>query len=112
MKKLNTPLYAYATVAYHLMGEISRFEDGEWDYNSKGLVENGVRPLEDHICEIWYDSDKNWIGNWITGGGFVKVEFPKDTTRALTLEEIEKFENMRFRISSGPAYNYSNIQTI
>lgn len=110
---MNTkPLYAYATVAHHQLGDISRFETGEFNLNEDTLVEHGVSELSEHVCEIWEETQDDWIGNWITGMGFVKVKFPKETTRALIPEEIEKFEKMNFRISDGPSYNYSNIQTI
>ena len=35
----------------------------------------------------------NYIGYWIFGLGFSEVRFPVETTRHLTQEEIEKYNN-------------------
>lgn len=71
----------WATTAIHKLGDISR-------------------DLGD-FCEIWYEDDENWIGNWITGYGFVEVKFPKSTTRELAPEESEAQSKMRYALGSG-----------
>lgn len=39
----------------------------------------------------WEEVDDHYIGNWITGFGFINVRFPKDTSRPVTDEEFEWF---------------------
>lgn len=63
--------YMMATVATHKTGDISR-------------------NIPD-LCVIGESDDENYIGNWVTGFGFVDVKFPKATTRELTVEEVEKY---------------------
>lgn len=43
------------------------------------------------ICVIHSEDDNNYIGNWVSGYGFIDVKFPKDTTKELTPKEIEKY---------------------
>lgn len=74
--------YMMATKAMHKLGDISR-DDPD-------------------ICVVFEEDDENYIGNWITGFGFVNVKFPKETTRDLTEEEIEKYDGMGIQIGSGP----------
>lgn len=52
------------------------------------------------LCFIHKEDEKNYIGNWVTGFGFVNVKFPKETTRLLTEVEIEKYDKMGIRINS------------
>ena len=40
----------------------------------------------------------------MTGFGFIKVEFPKETTRELTEEEIERYNKTSIQIGSQPPY--------
>ena len=65
--------YMMATKAHHKMGDISRNNED--------------------ICAIFGDDEKNdaWVGNWITGLGFIHVRFPKATTREPTEEEIRDY---------------------
>lgn len=39
-----------------------------------------------------------------TEAGFINVKFPKETTRVLTKEEIEKYNKMSVQISNQPAH--------
>lgn len=41
------------------------------------------------LCVIHSEDVDNYIGNWVSGFGDVK--FPKNTTRELTSEEVEKY---------------------
>jgi len=77
MKKMNK--YMMATTAIHKLGDISRDEID--------------------ICYVHNETTTHYIGSWVTGLGFVEVLFPKETTRDLTNEEIEKY----IQISDGPA---------
>lgn len=64
--------HVIATKAMHQLGDISR-PDGD--------------------LALISDEDKSdWIGSWMTGFGFINVRFPKETTRDLTDEEVEKYE--------------------
>lgn len=76
------PRYLMGTKAYHQLGEISR---DKYDLFSA----NG-------------ETDKFWIGMWCTGYGFFNVLFPKETSRELTEEEIEKYNKMYIQIGSQP----------
>ena len=75
--------YMMATEAIHQLGDISRNKPD--------------------LCIISSEDDKNYIGSWITGLGFIKVKFPKATTRELTAEEIEHFNNLHIQISNQPS---------
>lgn len=56
------------------------------------------------LCSVHEEDKENYIGNWITGFGFVEVKFPKNTTRELTDEEKDKYNGKQFVIGSGPAF--------
>ena len=75
--------YMMATKAFHKLGDIS----------------SDVPDL----CYIHSEDKDNYIGNWVTGLGFINVKFPKETTRPLTTEEIEKYNKLYVRINSQPA---------
>ncbi len=81
MGKINK--YMMATTAIHQLGDISREDDD--------------------LCCITSEDDKNYYGMWITGFGFFDVKFPKETTRELTEEEIQKFNKMSVKISNQPS---------
>jgi hypothetical protein len=63
------------TKAIHLAGDISR---DEYDY-----------------CYVKRQEGDNYIGAWVEGYGFIDVEFPVETTRECTPEELEYIENAR-----------------
>jgi len=71
-----------ATKAIHKMGDISRDKPD--------------------LCIINSEDESNYIGNWVTGYGFVEVEFPKETTRELTEEEIKNYNKSFIRLSDNP----------
>jgi len=75
--------YMMATKAYHKMGDISRDEED--------------------LCFIHEIGKDYYVGSWVTGFGFINVEFPKETTRELTQEEIDKYNKTYVRIGSQPA---------
>lgn len=64
-----TARYMIATTAVHKLGDISR-----------------DRP---DLCVIHDEDDEAYIGNWVTGLGYINVRFPKASTRELTAEERE-----------------------
>ena len=74
--------YMMATKAIHQLGDISRDEPD--------------------ICLIHDQDEENYIGNWVTGFGFVDVKFPKATTRELTSKEIQKYDKLCVRINNQP----------
>lgn len=76
--------YMMATKAYHYMGDISREEPD--------------------LCYIYKETEDYYVGNWITGYGFINVLLPKETTRELTPEEIENYNNTYVQIGSQPPF--------
>lgn len=72
--------YMMATKAYHQLGDISRDEED--------------------LCVVKDEDEDYYIGNWVEGFGFIDVKFPKETTRELTQEEVEKYHNMELTINS------------
>jgi len=76
--------YMMATKAMHTLGDISR-------------------DVED-ICCIHEEKDDCYIGSWISGYGFINVEFPKETTRELTSDEVKKYNGRNYQISNQPPF--------
>jgi len=72
--KSETPKYMMATTAIHLIGDISRDEPD--------------------LCIVIDEDSENYIGNWVTGFGFVHVNFPKATTKELTAEDVKRYHGM------------------
>ena len=72
------PRYMKATTAIHKAGDISRDEE---DY-----------------CYVQEQNDEGYVGAWVEGYGFIRVLFPFETTRELTPEEQEFFDNQRIVI--------------
>lgn len=70
----------WATKADHLLGDLSRPDGG--------------------YCFVSSQDDTHFIGSWCDGIGYFKVAFPKETTRALTLTEMEWFVSHEIVISS------------
>jgi len=81
---MSIPKYMMATKAIHQLGDISR-DHGD-------------------ICQIFGEDADNYIGNWVTGFGFIDVKFPKATTRDLTTDEIKHYDGRRYRIGSQPSW--------
>ena len=73
-----------ATTAIHKLGTLSR-KDGD-------------------LCRVTKESDTDYYGMWVTGMGFFNVRFPKETTRELTKEEIEKWNSTYIQLSDYPPY--------
>lgn len=73
--------YMMATTAIHKTGDINR--------------------KEPDLCIIFKEEDDNYIGNWVTGFGFIGVKFPKNTTRDLTPEEVEKYHGKVVTMGDG-----------
>ena len=71
-----------ATKAFHLMGNLSR---DEFD-----------------LCFIYSETNDFFVGSWVCGFGFFDVLFPKETTRELTADEIEKYNGQNMAISNTP----------
>lgn len=67
----------WGTTAIHKLGDISRKRP---DYCVVGL-----NPVGGY-----------YIGNWITGFGFIEVKFPVETTKPLSRKEMSAFKKMRF----------------
>jgi hypothetical protein len=72
--------YRMATTAVHNLGDISRDEPD--------------------LCYVRAESGDDYIGEWVTGFGFIHVRFPKATTRKLTPAEHEKYSGRRMGIGS------------
>lgn len=72
------------TQAYHMLGDISRDEPD--------------------LFFARYETEKYWVGSWVTGFGFFNVCFPKSTSRELTDEEIDYYNEKEFRINSQPPF--------
>lgn len=71
-----------ATEAHHqFAGDISR------DTPALAVIEDEI--------------DTHWIGQWVTGLGFLHVHFPKDTTRPLTDEEISLYDGRQVEAGNG-----------
>lgn len=83
MIKFPTPKYFMGTKAFHQLGDISR--DNFDLFLAIGETEN------------------YWIGNWVTGFGFIDVLFPKETSRNLNPAEIEEYNKTYISINSNPA---------
>lgn len=78
-----TPKYLMGTKAFHQLGDIS--SDGYDLFLANAETEN------------------YWVGMWVTGFGFFNVLFPKETSRELTNDEIEKYNKTYVRINSQPS---------
>lgn len=84
--------YMMATKAIHKLGDISR-----------DAPEDGVYGVE-NLCIVCDGDDENYIGNWVTGFGYMEVKFPKSTTRELTEEEKVRCDGMQIAIGGQPAF--------
>ncbi len=62
---------------------------------------------EPNLCIVFEEDEDNYYGNWFSRFGFVKIQFPKSTTRELTSEEVEKWHGQVTMIGDkfGPIIN-------
>lgn len=58
---------------------------------------------EPDLCRISAEHDACYIGNWVTGYGFLEVHFPKETTRELTQEDVNSLHGTLFG-GCGPTF--------
>jgi len=72
--------YMMATTAIHKLGDLSR------------------NPSD--LCRVSKESVTDYYGMWITGMSVFNIRFPKETTRELTKEEIEKYNNTYIQLSN------------
>lgn len=72
------------TTAQHKLGDISRHEGD--------------------LCLIHARAGQDYIGNWVTGLGFVEVRFPVATTRRLTPAEKNRWNGKRIGINGSWSY--------
>lgn len=73
--------YVMATVAMHKVGDISRDEP--------------------HLAVIYGEDGDDWIGEWVTGMGFINVRFPMATTRELTDDERARYDGRTVQAGNG-----------
>lgn len=66
-----TDRFMMATAAHHAFGDISRDEPD--------------------LAVIYGEDEDAYLGQWVTGFGFLNVRFPKATTRELTGEERQRY---------------------
>ncbi len=78
--------FLMATTATHPVGDISRDEPD--------------------LAVITGEDGDDWIGEWVTGVGFINVRFPKATTRELTDEERARYDG-RLVQAGGSAWRIS-----
>lgn len=78
------PRYMMATIAIHKLGNISRETP--------------------QLCNVYGEDDKNFIGSWVEGFGFINVKFPKEATRDLTEKEKKNWNGKLIAINDTPAY--------
>lgn len=71
--------YMMATTAHHKLGDISRDQPD--------------------LAYIDREDGDDFIGQWVTGAGYIEVRFPKTTTRELTAEERERFDGCELEMS-------------
>ncbi len=76
--------YLIGTKALHQTGDISR--EKEDLFRASG------------------ETEKYWVGMWVTGFGFFNVLFPKETSRELTQEERNYYNTISVQIGSQPPY--------
>lgn len=80
--KIEGGKYMIGTLAFHKLGSISREEED--------------------LFRAYGETDKYWVGMWVTGFGFFDVLFPKETSRELTAEEVEKYNKTYVQLASNP----------
>jgi len=60
-----------------------------------------ISRTEPSLAVIEDETDTDWIGQWVTGLGFLNVRFPKATTRALTPDEVELYDGRLVEAGNG-----------
>lgn len=73
--------FMMATTAHHALGDISRDEPS--------------------LVVITGQIGDQWIGEWVTGVGYINVRFPKATTRELTTAEHVQYNGRWVQAGSG-----------
>jgi hypothetical protein len=71
--------YMMATHAFHQLGDISRDEPA--------------------LAVIGDEDENDYIGNWVTGFGYINVRFPKGTTRDLTAAEVAHYSGRLVQVN-------------
>lgn len=84
VKKYRKGRYRIGTIALHKLGRISR--------------------LRGDLCIVFSETKNHYIGNWVTGFGFVDVKFPKSRTRRLNARERKKWQGRRVGIAGSWSY--------
>ena len=79
-----------ATTAYHFLADIS---SDEFD-----------------LIYVYSETDDFWVGNWVTGFGFINVLFPKTTTRDLTPQEVAEYNQLSLQLASNAPQKLTIIQ--
>jgi hypothetical protein len=70
-----------ATTATHVLGDLSRDEPS--------------------LALITGEEGGDWIGEWVTGVGYINVRFPKATTRELTDDERAEYHGRVVQAGAG-----------
>jgi len=73
--------YLMATTARHALGDLSRDQP--------------------HLALIYGEDGDDWIGEWVTGIGYINVRFPKANCRELTAEERAEYQNRIVQAGNG-----------
>ena len=81
--------YYMGTKAYHQLGEISSDEPD--------------------LLFSERETENFYVGAWITGFGFFNVLFPKETTKRLTPEEIERYRDMYVQLNDYEPQKLSDL---
>lgn len=82
--KRRSGFYMMGTKAFAKLGDISRDEPD--------------------LCIIFGKMRGYYIGNWVTGFGFIDVKFPIATTRYPTRADKKRFNGRWFGINGTPLY--------
>lgn len=77
---LTLPRYVMATAAHHKLGDISRDEPD--------------------LAIIDREDGDDYVGQWVTGAGYIEVRFPKATTRELTEAERDRYRGRHYGVHS------------
>lgn len=53
---------------------------------------------EPGLAIVYGETERYYVGEWVTGLGFINVRFPKDTTRELTEAEKARYRGKLIRV--------------